>query len=76
MEEDTTNKAEIPVDGCGSTTGIGPGFGSVFGKRGVRMLEVGYRNFSVNSVSKSSPYYNVSSEPLGCGEYTEPVIHP
>ena len=45
VEEDTTNKAEIPVDGCGSTTGIGPGFGSVFGEGRVGVLEVGYRNF-------------------------------
>ena len=42
VEEDATNKTEITVDGRGGTTGIGPGFGSVFREGRVRVLEVGY----------------------------------
>jgi hypothetical protein len=44
MEETAANEAELPVNGCGSATNVGPTSSGVVGERWVGVLEVGDRN--------------------------------
>lgn len=51
VEESAANETEFAIDGCGSSTDIGPAAGGVVGKGGVRMLEIGDCNWELLDIT-------------------------